>query len=440
MVARPNYIALLYAPLGIVSPIARALGAQLKELDSSSRVTAGFVVPYALAYAGLWLALLTPAMITLALRIRQLSPEHAAESISLVLWVGALVALISNPVFGALSDRTQSRFGRRRPWLAGGALGGLAALTLIGYAPSLGTVLIGWCLTQLAFNAALAAIVAVLADQVSPAQRGTVTGILGVCMPIGQISGTFLVQQLSGDLVKAFALPGALGTAAILLLAIVLREQPLAPTPASGAAEANTTPALLAPRRHHPNFWWAWLSRVFFVMGITFLTAYQPYFLLEELQATAADVPALIFRSTLVQAGMVVASSLAAGRLSDRFGNRKPFVIAGSVAQAVGLWLIATADSYTAFLFAVAIVGIGQGSYEGVDLAMVSEVLPDARHQAAKGFGLLNITNTLPQVIAPLAAPAILELSRGRYTPLFVVAGGVAMLGALSVLPLKNAR
>jgi len=440
MVARRNYIALLYAPLGIVTPIARALGAQLNERYPSARVTAGFIVPYALAYAGLWLALLTPAIITLALRIRQLAPERAAESISLVLWVGALVALVANPVFGALSDRTQSRFGRRRPWLAGGALCGLAALTLIGYAPGIGTVLVGWCLTQLAFNAALAAIVAVLADQVSPAQRGTVTGILGVCMPIGQISGTFLVQELSGDLVKAFAIPGALGAAAVILLAIVLREQPFEPAAGSDAAGADTLHALPPPRRHDADFWWAWLSRVFFVMGIAFLTAYQPYFLLEELRASAADVPGLIFRSTLVQAGMVVVSSLAAGRLSDRLGNRKPFVIAGSVAQALGLWLIATADSYTAFLFAVAVVGIGQGSYEGVDLALVSEVLPDARSQAAKGFGLLNITNTLPQIIAPLAAPAILELSRGRYTPLFVVAGGVAMLGAVSLLPLKKAR
>ena len=145
--------------------------------------SAGFVALYAFAYAALWLALLTPAIVTLALRIQQLAPENAARSISLVLCVGALVALISNPFFGALSDRTTSRFGRRRPWLVGGALCGLAALALIGRAPTINMLLLGWCIVQLAFNAVLAAMVAVLPDQVPATQRGTVVGVLGVIGP-----------------------------------------------------------------------------------------------------------------------------------------------------------------------------------------------------------------------------------------------------------------
>jgi hypothetical protein len=70
----------------------------------------------------------------------------------------------------------------------------------------------------------------------------------------------------------------------------------------------------------------------------------------------------------------------------------------------------------------------------------VTDVLPDRARHAAKDLGLLNIANTLPQVIAPLAAPAILQLSRGDYTLLFAVAGAVAVLGSLFLLPLKNVR
>jgi MFS family permease len=376
----------------------------------------------------------------LALRVRQLAPGNAAEPISRVLMAGAIVALISNPIFGALSDSTRSRFGRRRPWLVGGVLCGCASLAAIGLAPTINLVLLGWCAAQLSFNAVLAAMVAIIPDRIAPAQRGTVVGILGVCMPIGQITGTWLVQQLSINMILALVVPGVIGVAGVLSLAIILRQQqPPQTTPVQGQPAAAGQDAPAGPRGRR-DFSWAWLSRVLFTTGSCFLQAYQPFFLLDALHLKDADVPRLMFRSTLVQAAMVVVWSLISGRLSDRTGLRKPFVMAGSTIQGLGLWLIAFSNSYTMLLFGVALVGMGHGVYEGVDLALVTDVLPDRARHAAKDLGLLNIANTLPQVIAPLAAPAILQVSRGDYTLLFAVAGVVAMLGSLFLVPLKNVR
>ena len=401
------------------------------------RASARFIAVYALAYATLWLALLTPAIITLALRVRQLAPGHAAEPISRVLMAGAIVALISNPIFGALSDRTRSRFGRRRPWLVSGVLCGCASLAVIGLAPTINIVLLGWCAAQLSFNAVLAAMVAIIPDRIPPAQRGTVVGVLGVCMPVGQVTGTFLVQQLSVNMTLALVVPGVIGVAGVLALAFVLRQEPVsqgAATQVPAVAVAPTGP------RDHRDFSWTWLSRVLFTTGSCFLQAYQPFFLLDSLHLNAADVPRLIFRSTLVQAAMVVVWSLISGRLSDRTGRRKPFVMAGSTLQGMGLWLIAFSHSYTMLLLGVGLVGMGHGVYEGVDLALVTDVLPDRARHAAKDLGLLNIANTLPQVIAPLAAPAILQISHGDYTLLFAVAGAIAALGSVFLVPLKNVR
>jgi MFS family permease len=382
-------------------------------------------------------------MITLALRVRQLAGGNPARPISMVLFAGAIAALVGNPIFGALSDRTRSRFGRRAPYLVGGALAGFAALASIGMATSLGMVLVGWCLAQLAYNAVLAAMVAIVPDQIPASQRGTVVGILGMCMPVGQIVGTFLVQQLAGNLTLALLVPGALGLVAVVALALVLPHGlPPAPVVVAAAPGASAAPArsrgfdLLA----HRDFSWAWLSRVLFVMGSIFLQAYQPFLLIDELGFDASQVPRLIFRSTLVQAAMTVVWSLIAGRLSDRTGRRKPIAMAGSVLQGLGLWLIAAAHSYPTFLFGVALTGMGHGVYEGVDLALVTEVLPDRDRHAAKDLGLLNITNTLPQVVAPLAAPAILVFSGGDYTLLFLVAGTAPFLGAVLLSPLKSVR
>jgi predicted MFS family arabinose efflux permease len=114
--------------------------------------------------------------------------------------------------------------------------------------------------------------------------------------------------------------------------------------------------------------------------------------------------------------------------------------MAGSVIQGLGLWLIAASDSYTMLLFGVALTGMGHGIYEGVDLALVTDVLPDRDKHAAKDLGILNIANTLPQVIAPLSAPAIFAVSGSDYTLLFAVAGAVAVLGAAVLVPLRNVR
>jgi MFS family permease len=407
------------------------------------RAPSRFIAIYALAYAALWLALLTPAMITLALRVRQLAGGNPARPISVVLFAGAIAALVGNPIFGALSDRTRSRFGRRAPYLVGGALAGFAALDSIGMATSLGMVLVGWCLAQLAYNAVLAAMVAIVPDQIPASQRGTVVGILGMCMPVGQIVGTFFVQQLAGNLTLALLVPGALGLVAVVALALVL-PRGLPPAPVVVAAGSGTSAAPARSRRFdllaHRDFSWAWLSRVLFVMGSIFLQAYQPFLLIDELGFDASQVPRLIFRSTLVHAAMMVVWSLIAGRLSDRTGRRKPIAMAGSVLQGLGLWLIAGSHSYTTFLFGVALAGMGHGVYEGVNLALVTEVLPDRDRHAAKDLGLLNITNTLPQVVAPLAAPAILMLSGGDYTLLFLVAGTAPFLGAVLLAPLKSVR
>ena len=402
------------------------------------RASARFVAIYALAYASLWLALLTPAMITLAMRVRQLVGSAAARPVSLVLFVGAIAALVGNPVFGALSDRTRSRFGRRRPYLVGGVLTGLAALALIGLGTSITLVAVGWCLVQLAYNAVLAAMVAIVPDRIPASQRGTVVGILGVCMPVGQIVGTYLVQLLADNLTLALLVPGAISVAGVLALAFVLPDT----LPPGVVQEPQRAPG--RPNRFdllaHRDFLWAWSSRVLFVMGSIFLQAYQPFLLLDGLGFAAPEVPRLIFRSTLVQAAMMVVWSLVAGRLSDRTGRRKPIAMAGSAIQGLGLWLIAAAHSYTTFLCGIALTGMGHGVYEGVNLALVTEVLPDRTRHAAKDLGLLNITNTLPQVIAPLAAPAILALSGGDYMLLFLVAGAIPLVGTALLSPLKSVR
>ena len=120
--------------------------------------------------------------------------------------------------------------------------------------------------------------------------------------------------------------------------------------------------------------------------------------------------------------------------------RRKVFVLVGASIYAVGLWVAAAADGYDAFLVGMALTGVGHGVYFAVDLALVTDVLPDKERHAAKDLGVLNIANALPQSVAPAIAPLILAVGGGDYSSLFVAAGCIALLGSFAILPLKSVR
>lgn len=93
---------------------------------STRYVGKGYLSALVLAQFRIFLAILTPVVVSLQLKAQQMNPDDPASIIGSVLPFGALGAMIANPLFGVLSDRTRTRWGRRRPWL----LGGIVALTL----------------------------------------------------------------------------------------------------------------------------------------------------------------------------------------------------------------------------------------------------------------------------------------------------------------------
>jgi MFS family permease len=386
------------------------------------------------------LLFLAPLLVTLALKVNSLvGIEQAPKSLALVSGTGALLAMVGNPFFGKLSDRTTSPLGMRRPWMVIGLAGGTLGVLTVALAPNVAVVLVGWCIAQLLFNALLAALVAVLPDQVPAGQRGLVSGVLGICVPIASVSGTFLVQLFTGNQLAMFLAPCAIGGFFILLFAARLDDRRLARAdrPAWSLRELAST-FYVNPRRS-PDFAWAFASRFMFVLAYAFLATYQAYYLLEKLGSAEADVPRQIFLGTLVQSAVVVAASLAGGRLSDRTGRRKLFVVSAAAVYGLAMFTLAIASDFNGFLVGMAIGGLGFGVYTAVDLALVVDVLPD-KDTAAKDLGVLNIAGALPFSVAPAIAPAILALGNGSYGVLFAIAGVWALLGAVVILPVEGVR
>jgi MFS family permease len=199
---------------------------------------------------------------------------------------------------------------------------------------------------------------------------------------------------------------------------------------------ANTF--IVNPRRH-PDFAWAFLSRFLLVMAYAFLTTYQVYFLLEHLHRAEADIPNLVFQGTVAQSSAVVLASLVGGRISDRAGRRKVFVCAAALVYAFAMLMLSVAGTFPMYLAALAVSGLGFGLYFAVDLALVTEVLPDPDN-AAKDLGVFNYAGAIPFTLAPALAPAILSIGAGSYGILFALAAACAAAGAFAVLPVKALR
>ncbi|WLQ39021.1 MFS transporter [Streptomyces laculatispora] len=428
--------------MAVLSDAAPGPGSPELSLPASMPNASGKLV-FGLAFAqfGVMAALLTPVMVTLALRVAQIVPEaDRGAALGQVLALGAVLAMIANPVIGGLSDRTMSRFGRRRPWLLGGALAALAGLLGVALGGSVPTLMIGWAVAQVGGNAALTAVTASIPDFVPERQRARVSGAVGMMTSLSMIAGSGLANAFSTHLALAFLIPGLLGVAGVVTLCAVMQDRPARPGAFAPYSVKEFLRSFWVSPRKHPDFAWNFAGRFLVFVGISCVTSYQTYFLMDRLGYAESEVANKVFVGTLAMVITVVAGSVIGGQLSDRSGRRKPYVLGAALILAVGLALISAAHSFPVFLAALAVFGFGQGLYLSVDVALAASVLPDPE-QAARDLGVLNIGNALPQSLVPIIAPALLAIgSGGNYGALFLFGGIACVLGAFAVQFIRTVK
>jgi MFS family permease len=137
--------------------------------------------------------------------------------------------------------------------------------------------------------------VAVLPDQIPVAQRGLVSGALGVCLPIASVSGTLLVQLFTGNLLAMFLVPCAIGGLFILLLVITLKDRRLAKADKPTWSLREFASTFYVNPRKSPDFAWAFVSRFLFMLAYAFsphttsvAQVVRPYAVTRGLQASEA--------------------------------------------------------------------------------------------------------------------------------------------------------
>ena len=429
-----------------LSPAARAAAAGTVGFNAPgttpARTPRGFALGLAGVNFGVYLALLTPVMVSMAFKVQRLDPVNTEASLGLVMGVGALFALIANPLAGRLSDRTTSRWGMRRPWILGGSLVGLGGFMLIGVADSIWVVMLAWCLVQAAMNAVLAAANATLPDQVPAESRGRISGIVGITTPLGILAGSFLVNYLPGDF-ERFVVPGAIAAILAIVFVLLLKDRVLTEKPAGRFTLRMFFGSFVFNPRKHPDFGWTWLTKFLVMFGYAGVATFLPLYLIGKFELSEQDAIGTILLANLASMGAMMISSPLGGFLSDRIGKRRPFVAIAGLVMVVGLVMLAFAPTVGFVIAAQAVIGFGAGSFLSVDLALATQVLPSAE-DTATDLGGLNIANALPQSIAPAIAPAVIAFGAstalGGYTAWYLLGAIVALAGAVLVYRIKGVQ
>ncbi|MFF2242563.1 MFS transporter [Arthrobacter sp. NPDC058130] len=397
--------------------------------------TAGVV----LVNVGINAAFFGPLQVLLGQQAAAFSEPDKEAILALVTGAGAAVSLVANPLFGAFSDRTTSRRGRRVPWVVFGAVLGAAALIALAGAPGIAAMTLLWCLVQAGCNGAYAAITAAIPDRVPVPQRGMVGGLAAMGQTAGILAGAVIAAAVAGN----FAV-GYFVCAAALLAGVVLYyfKNDDVPLPAQARPPFSLAGFLrgfwISPARY-PDFAWAWLTRLLVNIGNHMVTLYLLFFLNDavRLRDTEGIEPAVgVLILTGLYAVMVIVTSVVGGRLSDRMGRRKPLVIISSAVIAVASLILAFAPTWPGALIGASVLGIGFGCYLAVDFALITQVLPTALNRG-KDLGVINIANSLPQVLAPLIAYPFVALW-GGYVALYVAAAVIGLLGAVFVVKIKG--
>ncbi|MFJ3712663.1 MFS transporter [Streptomyces sp. NPDC090053] len=374
----------------------------------------------------------------LALQVQRTVGEDAKVGmLAVVTTVGALVAMVAQPVAGAVSDRTRSRFGRRGPWIVAGVATDGLALIGMAFAHSVPATLALWCLVQLGYNFAAGPLSAVMPDRVPPEKRGLFSTVTGLGSMVGSLLGQIFAAAFEDRIITAYVVLAALATTLAVVFVTLNPDRPSRDAPQEPFRVREFLGGLLPNPRRHPDFFWVFVSRLCTNTSYFLVFGYKLYILQDYvgLHDRAIDhVPALALTAV---AGLLPAA-VVTGPLSDRLGRRKVFVVASASLIGCAMLIPFAVPTMTGMTTMAFLVGIGFGCFQGVDAALISQVLPSER-SFARDLGVVNLAATLPQVLGPAIAGAVV-LWLGGYRTLFPLALAFALLGAVTVLRVKEVR
>ncbi len=376
--------------------------------------------------------------IILPAMVEELVPKALkATCLGLLIFAGLVVAIVVQPIMGAISDRSTSRFGRRRPFILSGTLLDLVFLTAIAFAKDYSTLFLALLSLQFSSNIAHGAYQGLIPDIFPQDKRGTASGAKSL-MEISGAIGAFLV---TGHLVERGGNSLAIGfVMAVLLLSMLVtvlavREEPLVKLQEKPVFEIIISTFKIDFRKR--GFVWWLTNRFLFFMGLSSIQTFLFYFIKD---VAGLPNPAEAVGGLGAMIGIaVLLISLPIGYLADRVG-RKPILVISGLGAFLGIILLPFARSYLELLACGGFLGLSAGAFVTVGWALATDIVP--KEEAGRYLGVTNLATAGGSAIARLGGTLVdffNTLSAGMgYTVIFILDGLCFVLATLSILKVRE--
>ena len=373
---------------------------------------------------------LDPAL--LSLKVAELAPENRNTALGLIAAAGLLVATLTQPIIGALSDRTKAPLGRRVPYMIVGTLLAGAFLFVVALAPSIGVLLVGVLVYQFGANTAQAPWQALLPDQLPASLRGAASGLKSLF----EIFGFILGRRFAGYMVAQGTPQSAvLATSVVLIATMILtslaarywrgKRSPEGDQPSSksspgdadwdasqqvsseNAPEASPGFSAFLKRSNWPRgFGWWFVNRALFWAAIIALNSFVIFYMEDVVGMTFSEASRLFGDLSVVLGVSLLIITIPAGRLSDRLG-RRPIILAACVVAVAGNLLLLFARTRPVLILGGAALGMATGVFLSASWALATDLVP--RGMAARYLGIANIATAGGSFLARLAGGALID-------------------------------
>ena len=362
---------------------------------------------------GFALSALSNAMHAIILPIRVqdfFGQTQQSTYLGLITFVGLVIAMLVQPVAGAISDRSGFHWGRRKPFILIGIIAAVLLLLGMGSAGSYTAIFVLWCLVQTSLNVAQGPFQAFIPDLAPPDKRGLASGVKNLMEIAGIAALSLLIGIFMGrysptaDIIWLWLSLGILGLvllAAMLITTVTIKEKP-----------GQVTSPLLSLSLLYESFrvnvkvrsWFILFlaSRLLFIMAFTTLQGFALYYFQD---VVGFSNPAEITASLITSVGIaMLVVGYPAGRLSDKIG-RKPILVSSGFLAALGIALIAFSRTYYLILIAGSLIGIAAAAFLSVNWALATDLIP--KEEAARFLGLTNLATAGGAALARLIGPVI---------------------------------
>lgn len=358
-----------------------------------------------------------------------------------------VLALFLLPLFGALSDRTKTKWGRRMPFIIFGTAGAVISMLMIPLAKELGSLpffIVALGLTLLCMATYRSPAVALMPDVTIKPMRSkgnaiiNLMGVLGSMLLLGLIGVMLPGAPESGEYNPNY-FPVFLACMAIMLVAVGIlvwrvKEPKLTAEMAEESVkfgieettEAASKTKVKMNSATLKSFLFLMASIAFWFMGYNAVTtAFSKYSV--EVFGMGAGASAQIL---LVAQGVAIISFIPSGLLATKIGRKKT-IMGGIVLLVLAFGIGATFTEFTPVLYVLfALAGIAWAGINVNSLPMVVDMAPIG--EVGRYTGYYYTASMAAQILTPILSGAALEYI-GYYTllpygALFVALSFVTML------------